>query len=327
MAKDIKSFPYSIYLYIVSIFSYLLFFINTTNASIVQNECLKPPAGTVFCEDFEGTNPKSVYDDYDGNLDTENQIVVTHGPSNSGSNHVVRLRVPAGQGGGSDLLKVLPNSYDKLYARWYFQYEQGFNFNAPNHGTGLTAGNRNNIGRSGIRPNGDDLASFTIQYLSSSAALFSYSYYRGMYQDCTDPNAQCWGDSFPCIYDKGEAYCKKPQHRPLITVPTIQAGQWYCVEEMVDMGTPNSNGVNPNGRFTLWLNDQILGDYQDLWLRTTSSLKLQNLWLSLFHHDGTHSVAGLMIDNVVVSTQRIGCNADVVSSPLSSPLNLKILDP
>lgn len=321
-----KSFPNSTYLRTVSLFFLLPFLcigpITSAVAAIAQSECTNPRAGTVFCEDFESTNPKSHFDDYDGNSDTENQIVTNNGPANRASNKVIRLRAPAGQTGGSDLVKVLSASYDKLYARWYFQYEPGFDFNAPNHGGGLTAGSRNYIGVSGNRPTGSDFAYFTIQYLNPSAKPFAYSYYRGMYQDCSNPNSQCYGDSLPCVY--GSAYCTKPQHRPSITMPTIQAGRWYCVEEMLDMGTPNTNGINPNGRFALWLDDQILGDYQDLWLRTTSDLKIQNLWLSLFHHDGTHSTVGVMIDNVVVSTQRVGCDSTTPPS-LSPPTNLRIV--
>ena len=314
-------FTSSIYLHAGFLFCFLG---STTSviAAVAQNECANPPLGTVFCEDFEGTNPKSNFDDYDGNLETENQIVIENGPTNSSSNKVIRLRVPAGQRGGSDLVKILPSSYDKLYARWYFQYEPGFNFNAPNHGGGLTAGNRNHIGVSGNRPTGGDFAYFTIQYLNPSAVPFAYSYYRGMYQDCSNPNGQCYGDSLPCVY--GSAYCTKPQHRPSITMPTIQAGRWYCVEQMLDMGTPNTTGTNPNGRLTLWLDDQLIGDYQDLWIRTVSSLKVQNLWLSLFHHDGTHSNVGKMIDNVVVSTERVGCGA-TGSIKLNPPTNLRII--
>ena len=74
----------------------------------VRNECSSPPAGTVFCEDFESANPKSHFDDYDGNPDSQNLIVTDAGPSGDSSNKSIRLRVPAGQSGGSDLVKVLP---------------------------------------------------------------------------------------------------------------------------------------------------------------------------------------------------------------------------
>jgi hypothetical protein len=76
------------------------------------------------------------------------------------------------------------------------------------------------------------------------------------------------------------------------------------------MGTPTTTGQAANGLLTLWLDGKQLSDIGDLWLRTTDSLKIQNLYLALYHHDGTHSVVGELIDNVVVSTQRVGCGSD-----------------
>jgi hypothetical protein len=276
-------------------------------SAIARNECSNPPAGTVFCEDFESANPKSHFDDYDGNLDSENKVVMNNGPAGDSNNKVIQLRVQAGQGGVSDLLKVLPGSYDKLYARWYFMYELGFNFSARNHGSGLSAGDRNFVGQSGVRPNGTDFAGFYFQYQEDSAVPYLYSYYRGMYQDCTNPIGNCWGDSLPCVYDNGAYYCTKPQDRLTVTLPILTTGQWYCYEQMIDMGVASANGVDTTGRVTQWLNGKLIGDNTSLWLRTTTSLKIHNLWLSLYHHDGTHSTVGELIDNVVVSTQFIGC--------------------
>lgn len=286
---------------------------------IARNECANPPSGTIFCEDFEGANPKANFDDYDGNPDTENQVITDNGPVDDASNKVIRFRAPPGQGGGADLVKVFSGSYDKLYLRWYLKYETGFNFGALNHGGGLAAGDRNFIGSSGNRPQGNDFAGFYVEYQPSTARPFAYSYYRGMYQDCSNPQGSCWGDSLPCVYDTGGGYCTKPQHRPSTPLPTFQAGRWYCIEEMVDMGTPTFTGTPANGRLSLWLDGQQFSDIQDLWIRTTASLKLQSMWLNLYHHDGTHSVAGELIDNVVVSTQRIGCE------PLYPPTNLRVV--
>jgi hypothetical protein len=140
-----------------------------------------------------------------------------------------------------------------------------------------------------------------------------------MYQDCSNPNGSCYGDSLPCVYDNGASYCTKPQDRPTVTLPNLVAGQWYCYEQMVDMGAASTNGSSASGRLTQWLNGNLIGDNTNLWLRTTSSLKIQNLWLSLYHHDGTHSVAGELIDNVIVSTQPVGCG-----TALTAPENLRI---
>jgi hypothetical protein len=303
----------------------LLFFFSVAAAGpVARNECTNPPPGTIFCEDFEGVNPKGNFNDYDGNPDTENQVITDTGPAGDTSNKVIRFRAPVGQRGGADLVKVFSSGHDKLFARWYLKYEPGFNFGALNHGGGLAAGDRNFIGVSGNRPNGNDFAGFYVQYRENTARPYAYSYYRGMYQDCSNAQGSCWGDSLPCVYDLGSGYCTKPQHRPSAPLPTFQAGQWHCAEEMVDMGTPTSTGASANGRLTLWLDGQQYGDFQDLWIRTTASLKLQSLWLSLFHHDGTHSTVGELIDNVVVSTQRIGCGTAAQQLP-NPPTNLQVI--
>jgi hypothetical protein len=308
---------------IIAGWSFISCLLTNVASGVVRNECATPPLGTVFCEDFESDNPKAHFDDYDGNPDLENQVVLDSGPSTDASNRVIRLRVPAGQRGVSDLFKVFNSSYDKLYARWYFMYEPGFNFNAPCHGSGLAAGDRNLVGQSGIRPSGSDWAGFFFQYMTSKAIPYAYSYYRGMYQDCVDPNGMCWGDSLPCVYDSGASICTKPQDRPTVSLPTLVAGQWYCYEQMIDMGAASSNGNGTTGRVTQWLNGSQIGDNTNLWLRTTSNLKLQNLWLSLFQGDGTHSVVGELIDNVMVSTLPIGCGA--MNLP-TTPTNLQITD-
>lgn len=145
-----------------------------------------------------------------------------------------------------------------------------------------------------------------------------------MYQDCPEsPPGNCFGDSFPCVFDSGDKYCTKPQHRPTAPLPILQAGQWYCFEQMLDMGTPTPTEMGANGHLTLWRYSQLLGDFQDLWIRTTANLKIQNLWLSLFHHDAAHSVVGELIDNVVVSTQRVGGGA--AQSPPGPPANLRVI--
>jgi len=263
--------------------------------------------GVVFASGFEEGN-KDIWDDYDGNPDTENQIIPDPGPLGLASNHVMRFRVPAGERGGADLVKVLPDTYDRLYARWYIKYEEGFNFDAPNHGGGLFAGNRNYLGMSGTAPEGDDWFQAVVDYHPGSSHVpehtpYCYTYYAGMYMDNNGPGST-WGDSFPCVY--GTNYPCEPQHKPIGPLPNLEAGRWYCVEVMMDAGTPTPTRDGANGTMELWLDDVSLGRWDDLWFRSTPDLKLSILWLSLFHHDGTHSVAGVLYDEVVVSTQKIG---------------------
>jgi hypothetical protein len=69
---------------------------------------------------------------------------------------------------------------------------------------------------------------------------------------------------YPACRIQARAIVRNPQHRPLAPLPPFQAGQWYCLEQLVDMGTPSSTGTSANGRLVVWLNAQSVGDYQDL---------------------------------------------------------------
>lgn len=269
------------------------------------NECASPGADWIFCSDFEEGN-KDAWDDYDGNPDSSNLLMSDPGAFGLNNNNVMRLRVEPGRG-GADLVKVLPSQHDKLYARWYVAFENGFDFSAPNHGGGLHAGSRDLLGRSDFRPKGDDWFTAWLDYRTDSPTIFNiYSYYRGMYQDCADPNGQCWGDNFPCTADEGSNYCEKPQHRETTLPKNLTPGVWSCVELMVDGGTATSSESGANGSLDYWVDGKQIGPWSDLWLRTDPKLKLNILWLSLFHH-GDHSVEGMLLDNVVVSKSRIGC--------------------
>lgn len=287
---------------------------------VPMNECSSPPPGTVFCEDFDtgstsDAQRRAKWDDFDGALDVQ-FLTSDAGPSLTVGNHTAQFRVAAGQSGAADLVKVLSPTHDKLYARWFQKYETGFNFNAPLHGGGLALGDRGYLGSSGVQPTGSDFAYFNIQHQNSTPfhnALYSYDYYLGMYQDCGPPGS-CFGDSLPCV--SGASYCTNPAHVPQTTPPTVTSNVWYCVESMVDAGTTGATGS-----FSLWQDGVNLANISGLNIRSTTALKIENLYLALFHHDGTHSTQGVLIDNVVVSTQRIGCSsgATLDTTPPSDP--------
>jgi hypothetical protein len=64
--------------------------------------------------------------------------------------------------------------------------------------------------------------------------------------------------------------------------------------------------VAADGELDFWVDGLEIGPWTDLWLRTSANVQPSLLWLNLFHH-GEHSVAGVMVDRVVVSTTRVGC--------------------
>jgi hypothetical protein len=300
----------------IVIVAFLLIAIRTTgNVLVAQTSCggtSSCPLG-IFCTGFEeGTD--SIWDDYAWDT-TANTRMIDPGPCNNPGNTVMRLRIPPGRG-GTDMIKVLPgNGYDKLYARWYQKFETGFDFAPLSHiGGGFHAGSRDLLGRSDIRPNGADTFNTRLEVYSGSNATLNgraalYTYYRGMNQQCADPTSNCWGDYFPV---PGQ-----------VVTPQYTTNRWYCLEVMIDAGSPVSSQAQANGVQAFWIDGVQYGPWTNLWHRTTASLKMNIFLLQLFHH-GSHSVAGIILDDVVVSTNRIGCHGG--GTP-SAPTNLRITPP
>lgn len=258
------------------------------------DECSQTNPNWLFCSGFE-EGVKSIWDNSTPMPDETHLIMENPGPRIVTGNHVMRLRVPPGRG-NAGLVKLTPQGYDRLYARWYVMWEPGFDFTASNHGSGLHAGSRWLLGRSGTRPNGEDwFSSWLEPTLSTAPTLQAYTYYPGMYMDCADPNGSCWGDLFPSRSAPARA-----------TQPSMRTGQWYCIEMMMDAGTPSPTQTGASGVLNFWVDGLEIGPWNNLWLRTTSTLQLSLLWLDIFFHE-SHSVEGIMLDNVVMSTSRIGC--------------------
>lgn len=265
-------------------------------------EVICSQANTVFCTGFEEGN-FSIWDDYDGNPAPWNTLRADPGPLNLPDNHITRMRVPAGRN-GTDLTKVLAAQQDKVYMRWYQRWETGYDFNAPNHGGGPHAGDRNLMGHSGDRPTGADWYSAWLEPLNGRLHL--YVYYRGMYQDCVNPSGQCWADHFPCFLDEGTNYCTKAAHRETVMPPLLQNNRWYCLELMMDSGSAVASDAQANGSMNMWIDGTEYGPFNNLWFRTTPNLKISVVSLGVFHH-AEHAVEGTEYDNLVVSKERVGC--------------------
>jgi hypothetical protein len=268
-------------------------------------EAVCSQSSTIFCSGFEEGN-FSLFDDFDGNPAPWNTLRADPGPLNLADNHITRMRVPPGRG-VTDLIKVLPQTQDKVYVRWYQRWETGYDFTAGNHGGGPHAGDRNLLGHSDFRPTGADWFSAWLE--PERGRLTLYTYYRGMYQDCANPSGSCWGDHFPCFLDEGgSGYCQKAEHRETVMPPLVQTNRWYCIELMMDAGTPVTSDAQADGSMNLWIDNTEYGPFNHLWFRTTPNLKITLVNLGVFHTD-EHAVEGTEYDNYVISKTRIGCAA------------------
>ena len=259
------------------------------------DECSVAAPEWVFCDSFETGNT------WDGSV-AEPVLADDDGPFGLPGNHVAQFRVPEGRGGTS-LFKDLAQ-HDALYLRFYIMWEPGHDFTAARHGPGgLHGGTTDCLGCSGSRPS--NWFTSTLETVTKAPhTLQAYTYYPGMYMDCADPNGSCWGDMFPCT--AGPSYCTNPEHAPQVDAPGMVAGQWYCLEQMIDGGTPTPSANGASGRLDFWIDELEIGPWPGLWLRSSADVKVSALWLYLFHHE-EHSLEGILLDNIVVSTAPIGC--------------------
>ena len=307
--------------------------ISAAAGTVPRNECANPPPGTIFCEDFENTNWRTVNGWAGSKLNNTSYVTdqTDQGPAQDASNHVVQLNVPGGIRDGSWAYKTFAPT-NKVWVRWYQKFNTGWNFSDPWHGSGLDGGDTNFDFNSGNRPDGGTgQVTFWTEYYAPNGKMHTYSYYHGMYQDCP-AQGSCYGDSFPCVMDSDGPvnYCKKDWDRPnggVATVPTATANHWYCIEQYVDIGDPISDAQAAaglaNGEFRSYIDGVLMSQANNLHIRTSSSFAAPTeLLLQLFFHQPDHNTAGTMFDNIVVANRRVGCGTttpDVTPAVLSAP--------
>jgi hypothetical protein len=295
----------------------------TAAGPVARNECANPPAGAVLCEDFENSGWRSTW----GSSTFSDVTDLTNpGPSGDSANKAIQFMPAAGVSSHVSIYKSFPPA-QRMWARWYTQYNAGFNFSDRNHGGGFSAGDISKISSSGNRPAGDStgFASFWTEYHPATGKFFTYSYYHGMYQDCPRPGS-CFGDGFPCVYDGSGPpfYCTQDWDRPIggmAAVPTPVANRWYCVEQMLDVGdpVPDANAGQANGEFRSYIDGVLVAQIPNLHVRTSSGFQgPSEIFLMLFFHEASHNNAGQMFDNIVISPSRIGCGTSTpdVRSPI-----------
>lgn len=264
--------------------------------------CDEVDDAVVFCADFEDGHFER-WNDLDGNGFETNELVPDEGPRDAIDNHVTRLRIAPGPG-TVDLVKQLPGYYDRLYMRWYIRYETGYDMSRPGLGSGMHAGGVGNLGASDVQPSGDDRFSVLTSHTGDARQMRALLDYRGMYQHCDDPADSCYRDTLPCL-DSAEV-CTNASHTAFAEQPPLENGRWYCVELMVDAGSAARSAEQADGVVSLSLDGEQIGLWEDLWLRTDDNLKLSVVWL-LLYYGGDHGDEGVLLDDLVVSRESVGC--------------------
>jgi hypothetical protein len=189
---------------------------------------------------------------------------------------------------------------DVLFLRYYAKFDGGFNVVGSSHNGSVISAH---YCCPGVRADGANKFLVSYEAWRDGAAtlnpgrLNAYVYHPDQ--------RDIWGDHFfptgivlpfsSAPFNFGPDFVPRPEVTPVL-------GRWYSYEFMVQANTPGQR----NGRIAMWLDGQVIADFQNLRLRETTALKIDRFSIDLHVHTNNLAVARKWSDNVVVATSYIG---------------------
>ncbi|HWB78158.1 MAG TPA: hypothetical protein VG755_24505 [Nannocystaceae bacterium] len=261
---------------------------DTGSAADFEALCASP--GVIFCDDFEGGADEAWMEDGGDVRFPAGAAVPGVGET------VVELATYADQQ-SSKLIYVFPDT-DEIYIRFDVQYDPTYDNTGGSHGPVLAGSMEppwGAFGTAGIQPQGDDY--FVLNFepnnvVGEDGVFHFYAYFVNM---LPDGNGDYWGNYF-------DSTMQPP--------PTIEAGQWQCVEYGLTLNEPASG----DGLADFWVDGVHHGHFDGFIWRTVPELQINTFSLDSYNHFNNGPVSPetpnlVRYDNVVISTQPVGCLA------------------
>lgn len=164
-------------------------------------------------------------------------------------------------------------------------------------------------GNAGCRPNGYRAAGTTLDF-NTDHELFFYTYFPEMNCDsggyCSGSYAQnicdgCAMKDMPC--ENGLECCWGNHFAPEPAV-VLARDQWVCLELHMHINTPGQ----ADGTMSFWVDDALALEQTGMHWRDVEELQLNKAWLQHYIDNGDADQPNrVWFDDVVVSTERIGC--------------------
>lgn len=185
----------------------------------------------------------------------------------------------------------------RIFYRWYTRFSPGFLPDAP----GLTT--QTGSKQMYLKSNAGDLV-FWLIYPNENRLIAQYI-----------PAANAENFQFYCAaFDKMDSGCNLYPNGPSINILDAQT---HCIETEVDMGTPGTQ----TGSLRIWIDGTKTHDYSNLWIAKNPASQ----YTALTHY-AQNGYGDRWIDDLVVSTTRVGCgNAPVDSTAPGAPQGLRLL--
>jgi hypothetical protein len=271
----------------------------------------------IFAEDFEeGSLDLVMRRWHEVSNRADNLALSDDVPPGTASKSSLQITHVGGRGSGGHLFRMLDESYDRLFARWYVKIDPDC---APIHHFGTHLGGYNPPTRwpqpsAGIQPPGDKRFTTGVEPFDNAWRWDFYTYWSEMRG--SPPRGQHWGNDF--VNDDRLR---------------VERGEWICVELMVKMNDPGER----NGEQAFWINGRLqrrdgqiishLGPgfprgrwVHDSWhadpngepfegfqWRTVPELGINNVWTYLYITDAERGhVSRVWFDDIVLAREYIG---------------------
>jgi hypothetical protein len=279
----------------------------------------------VLYENFEEGSVAAVIARYDAVAHPAGITLVKDHPEQSSGDYALSL-TSGGTNAATHLYKSFGTGYDELYIRYYIKYLGS----GPWHHSGVWFGGYDPplsfpYPRTGTKPNGNDLFSLALEPVSGTGRMDFFNYWMGMRSWKTAPTG-VHGDYW------GNTLVHSAEFR-------IARDSWMCYEMHLKLNPDPATGSG--AELEVWQNDALVRRFDDAaslgyWVkdkfcpddangaecatyrpanpvlvpldqqwRRTAALKINYFWPQNYNTAGPDS--SLLLDDVVIATQRIGC--------------------
>jgi hypothetical protein len=264
--------------------------------SPLVEECGTRDPGWIWCDDFEEDRLASYYE----YADRDGSFVRALGTGLEGS-YGLRASFSAGQVDAGFIHMAFGSTptpyfrpvdagtarYREIYWRIYLLNEEGWN-----------GGGGNKLSRATVF-SGRDWSQAMIAHLWSSGDVLALDPASGTDESGTLVTRRY--NDFGNLRWLGVARGRTP------IFSSNRVGRWYCVEAHVRLNDPD----NENGIFEFWIDGTLEARTTGLnWLGSYQEYGINALFIENYWNDGSPVAQNRFIDNVVVSTARIGCAGD-----------------
>jgi hypothetical protein len=200
------------------------------------------------------------------------------GPGETGAQFPIILREMSAQNDGH---------YNELYLRYYVKFEEGFDFNKGGKLPGLMGGGNSWSRSGGDQPDGTN--GWTLRFMwRRGGELVVYAYVpksgNGKWGE------EVWGQD-------------------IATNVEVQPGEWHCIEEYVNVGTP---GID-DGILKVWIDgvQKINIDDMRFWNEENDNGLIGGIYFSTFHGGNSDDWAPendsyAQFDGFVLARNRVG---------------------